>query len=133
MTVQTIARYFAKCGFTELACNDIDVDPFLDLVAAVDELRDKDPSQVPDDVTPEAIVSVDDAAMVTQSYASEQEIVDEILQGENLERIQRSLSRMMIMRRRRKTTRRKGNRVQQMSVLQWTQFLISLCSIGERA
>ena len=66
-------------------------------------MRDKDPSQVPDDdVTPEAIVSVDDAAMVTQSSASEQEIVDEILRVENLERIQRSLSRMMIMRRRRK-------------------------------
>ena len=101
MTVQTIARYFAKCGFTEQASNDIEDDPFSDLVAAVDKLRDKDPSQVPDDVTPEAIVSVDDAAMVTQSYASEQEIVDEIVRGENIERIERSLSR------RRKTTRRK--------------------------
>ena len=67
VTAQTIVRCFAKCGFTEQPNNDIEDDPFSDLVAAVDELRDKDPSQVPDDVTPEAIVSVDDAAMVTQS------------------------------------------------------------------
>ena len=70
VTAQTIVRCFAKCGFTEQPSNDIEDDPFSDLVAAVDELRDKDPSQVPDDITPEAIVSVDDAAMVTRMRAS---------------------------------------------------------------
>ena len=48
------------------------------LVSTVDELRSKNPSKVPDDVTPEAIVSVDDDAVVPQPYMSDQEIVDQI-------------------------------------------------------
>ena len=79
VTAQTIVKCFAKSGFTEQPSDDIEDDPFSDLVATVDELRIKDPSQVPDDVTAEAIVSVDDGAIVTQPYMSDQEIVDKIL------------------------------------------------------
>ena len=79
VTAQTIVNCFAKSGFTEQLNYDIEDDPFSDLMSTVDELRSKDSSQVPADVTPETIVSVDDDAIATQPYMSDQEIVDQIL------------------------------------------------------
>ena len=82
VTSQTIVNCFAKSWFTEQSSDDIEYDPFSDLVSTVNELREKDPSQLLDDVTPEPIVSVDDEAMVLQPYRSDREIVDNIMRVE---------------------------------------------------
>ena len=58
---QTIVNCFSKAGFTaENVDSDLEDDPFRDLVSTIDELRLVDASQVPEDVTPQDLLSMDE-------------------------------------------------------------------------
>ena len=73
---QTIVNCFSKAGFTaENVDSDLEDDPFRDLVSTIDELRLVDASQVPEDVTPQDLLSMDEQVIASQPYMTDQEIL----------------------------------------------------------
>ena len=68
VSVQTIANCFKKAGITSEAQNaaitDAD-DPFSDLKESLQQLHDIDPDMVPESVTPESLIDVDNEVITT--------------------------------------------------------------------
>ena len=86
MSSQTIVDCFSKAGFTaENVDSDLENDPFRDLVSTIDELRLVDASQVPEDVTSQDLLSMDEQVIASQPYMTDQEIIDTVEDVQTIE------------------------------------------------
>ena len=84
----TIVNCFKKAKISEkdqtIAVNDED-DPFKEINKNLKELREKEPSLVPENMTGEDFPTVDDAVITTSTTLTDQEILQEATQTENNE------------------------------------------------
>ena len=82
----TIVNCFKKAKISEkdqlLAVNDED-DPFKELNDDLKELREKDSSLVPENMTAEIFASADDAVITTSSTLTDEEILEEAMMSDN--------------------------------------------------
>ena len=82
----TIVNCFKKAKISEkdqtIAINDED-DPFKEIKENLKELREKEPSLVPENMTTEDFATADDAVITTSSTVTDEEILQEATQTEN--------------------------------------------------
>ena len=81
VSISTFINCFSKAGFSD-ATVELEDDPFRDLMSSVEELRVCDSSQVPEDITIEDIVLIDDQTIASQPYMNDREILADILDEE---------------------------------------------------
>ena len=78
---QTIVNYFRKAGITSEAQNaaitDAD-DPFSDLKENLQQLHDIDPDMVPESVTPESLIDVDNEVITTAPMITDDDVLRSI-------------------------------------------------------
>ena len=78
MSAQTIVNCFRKVGITPEAQNaaitDAD-DPFSDLKESLQQLHDIDPDMVPEGVTPERLIDVDNEVITTATMITDDDIL----------------------------------------------------------
>ena len=78
---QTIVKYFRKAGITSEAQNaaitDAD-DPFSDLKENLQQLHDIDPDMVPESVTPESLIDVDNEVITTAPMITDDDVLRSI-------------------------------------------------------
>ena len=81
ITFKAIINCLRKAGITpavqQAAISDSD-DPFKDLQESLNDLSKADSSMVPDDVTPTALVSLDDDVIATAPEITEGDIIEEL-------------------------------------------------------
>ena len=82
----TIVNCFKKAKISEkdqtIAIND-ENDPFKEINENLKELREKEPSLVPENMTAEDFATADDAVITTSSTLTDEEILQEATQTEN--------------------------------------------------
>ena len=82
----TVANCFKKAKISEkdqtIAINDED-DPFNEITENPKELREKEPSLVPENMTAEDFATADDAVITTSSTLTDEEILQKATQTEN--------------------------------------------------
>ena len=82
----TVVNYFKKATISEkdqtIAIND-EYDPFKEINENLNELREKESSLVPENMTVEDFATADDAIITTSSTLTDQEILQESTQTEN--------------------------------------------------
>ena len=82
----TIANSYKKAKISEkdqtIAINDED-DPLIEINENLKELREKEPSLVPENMTAEDFATADDAVITTSSTLTDEEILQEATQTEN--------------------------------------------------
>ena len=78
VSAQTIVNCFRKAGITPKAQNaaitDAD-DPFSDLKESLQQLHDIDPDMVPEGVTPESLIDVDNEVITTAPMITDDDIL----------------------------------------------------------
>ena len=82
----TLVNCFKKGQLSEkdqtVAISDED-DPFKEIYGNLEELQEKEPSLVPENMTAEDFATVDDAVITTSSTLTDEEILQEATQTEN--------------------------------------------------
>ena len=95
MSAQTIVNCFRKACITSEAQNaaitDAD-DPFSDLKESLQQLHGTDPDMVPESVTPEILIDIDNEVITTAPMITDDDVLRSVTTNQ-----QESLMKMMIM------------------------------------
>ena len=94
VSAQTIVNCFSKAGITSEAQNAVITDaddPFSDLKESLQQLHDIDPDMVPESVTPESLIDVDNEVITTAPMITDDDILRSVTTNQ-----QNSLMKMMI-------------------------------------
>ena len=86
VTKQTIINCFKKSGISSTGQQDAIADsddPFKDLQESLDDLREADPSLVPNDLSANDLVTLDDEVIATAPQISNEDIIDEFRKSQD--------------------------------------------------
>ena len=88
VSAQTIANCFRKAGITSEAqspaITDAD-DPFFDLKESLQQLHDIDPDMVPESVTPESLIDVDNKVITTAPMITDDDILRSVTTNQQVQ------------------------------------------------